>query len=190
MVRTSPEAIPGHNDSPVFGFAGFLMPAEEVRAFGTWFFQRKCELLEHELRRSGNHPAVWEKKGSSLYRAATMARYPALRSATNRLLNRIARARGRVFYAGVRKIRDSARHDSNALYSAMLREAVGRIDAFCREDCEATAGWCAHLRAPLGGGGEASRSGAPPPLWLRGLDAGCRVVHQHSAPVEQGSAEE
>ena len=34
---------PRHNDSPVFGFAGFLMPEEEVRAFGTWFFQRKCE---------------------------------------------------------------------------------------------------------------------------------------------------
>lgn len=125
---------PRHNDSPVFGFSGFLMPADEVRAFGTWFFQRKCELLQHELRRSGKHPAVWEKKGSSLYRAASIVRYPALRSATNRLLNRIARARGRVFYVGVRK-REPAQHDSNALYAAVLREAVGRIDAFCREDC-------------------------------------------------------
>ena len=26
---------PRHNDSPVFGFAGFVMPAEEVRGFGT-----------------------------------------------------------------------------------------------------------------------------------------------------------
>ena len=34
---------PRHNDSPEFGFAGFLMSAEQVRAFGTWFFQRKCE---------------------------------------------------------------------------------------------------------------------------------------------------
>ena len=25
---------PRHNDSPVFGFAGFVMPAEEVRGFG------------------------------------------------------------------------------------------------------------------------------------------------------------
>ena len=24
-----------HNDSPVFGFAGFIMPASEVRDFGT-----------------------------------------------------------------------------------------------------------------------------------------------------------
>lgn len=125
---------PRHNDSPAFGFAGFILPADDVRAFGTWFFQRKRELLEHELRRSGKHPAVWEKKGSSLYRAASVARYPALRSATNRLLNRIARGRGRVFYVGVRK-EAPARHDSNALYAAVLREAVARIDAFCREDC-------------------------------------------------------
>ena len=54
-----------HNDSPVFGFAGFVMPVSEVRAFGTWFFQRKRELLDFEIRRSGKHPAVWEKKGSS-----------------------------------------------------------------------------------------------------------------------------
>ena len=129
---------PRHNDSPVFGFAGFLMPADEVRAFGTWFFQRKCELLAAELARSGRHPAVWEKKGSSLYRAASLTRYPALRSATNRLLNRIARTGGRVFYVGVRK-QEPVRHDSNALYAEMLRESVARIDAFCGEDCEPAA---------------------------------------------------
>ena len=48
---------PRHNDSPVFGFAGFVMPAEEVRGFGTWFYQRKCELLDFEIRRSGKHAA-------------------------------------------------------------------------------------------------------------------------------------
>ena len=127
---------PRHNDSPVFGFAGFIMPASEVRGFGTWFFQRKCDLLDFEIRRSGKHPAVWEKKGSSLYRAASLTRYPALRTVTNRLFNRIGRAGGRVFYAGIRKTADPARHDANALYSAMLREAIGRIDAFCLEDCE------------------------------------------------------
>ena len=26
---------PHHNTSPVFGFAGFIMPADEVRGFGT-----------------------------------------------------------------------------------------------------------------------------------------------------------
>lgn len=31
-----------------FGLAGFVLPIEEVRGFGTWFFQRKCELLAFE----------------------------------------------------------------------------------------------------------------------------------------------
>ncbi len=48
-----------HNDSPAFGFGGLVMPASEVRAFGTRFPQRKCELLDFEIRRSGKHPAVW-----------------------------------------------------------------------------------------------------------------------------------
>ena len=57
---------PRYKDSPVFGLAGFVLPATEVRGFGTWFFQRKCEMLKFEIDRSGEHPAVWEKKGASL----------------------------------------------------------------------------------------------------------------------------
>ena len=126
---------PRHNDSPVFGFAGFLMPVEEVRAFGTRFFRRKRELLDFEIRRSGKHPAVWEKKGSNLYRVANLRRYPKLRRLTGRLLTRIERSGGHVFYTGIRKISTTESHDANALYSAMQREAIGRIDTFCREDC-------------------------------------------------------
>jgi len=74
---------PRHNDSPVFGFAGFVMPAEEVRGFGTWFYQRKCELLDDarkggvrdwESRRAGKRPGTWGKKGARLYRAANLTR--------------------------------------------------------------------------------------------------------------------
>ena len=56
---------PRYKESPVFGLAGFVLPAEAVRGFGTWFFQRKCELLAFEIARSGEHPALWEKKGAS-----------------------------------------------------------------------------------------------------------------------------
>ena len=43
---------PRHNDSPVFGFAGFVMAAEEVRGFAIWFYQRKCALLDFEATAS------------------------------------------------------------------------------------------------------------------------------------------
>ena len=125
---------PKHNSSPVFGLAGFVMPVDEVRGFGTWFFQRKCQLLGFEIKRSGKHPAVWEKKGSSLYTVENVERYPELRKLTNRLMNKIASVGGRVFYVGIRKTADPKVHDAGALYSSVLAEAIERIDAFCRDD--------------------------------------------------------
>jgi hypothetical protein len=52
-----------YNSSPVFGLAGIVLPVDQVRPFGTWFFQLKCNLLAWEIARDGAHPATWEKKG-------------------------------------------------------------------------------------------------------------------------------
>lgn len=123
-----------HNDSPVFGLAGFIMPIEQVRGFGTWFFQRKCELLDFEIKRAGEHPAVWEKKGSSLYTVRNVKRYPELRKTTFRLLNKIGSLAGRVFYFGIRKTAEPGEHDANAMYSSVLAESIRRLDLFCRAD--------------------------------------------------------
>ena len=78
---------PRYKESPVFGLAGFVLPAEAVRGFGTWFFQRKCELLAFEIERSGEYPALWEKKGASLDTLTNVTRYPELRRFTSRLFN-------------------------------------------------------------------------------------------------------
>ena len=75
ISRTDPK----YKESPVFGLAGFVLPSEEVRGFGTWFFQRKRELLAFEIERSGRHPALWEKKGASLYTVTNVTRYAELR---------------------------------------------------------------------------------------------------------------
>ena len=130
---------PRYKTSPVFGFAGLVLPVDEVRGFGTWFFQRKCELLHFELARSGKHPALWEKKGSSLYTAVNVERYPQLRMFTNRLFNQIETVGGFVLYVGVKKTAAPAEHDSNRLYTRVLLEAVKRIDQFCEVDCTPSA---------------------------------------------------
>ena len=101
---------PRHNDSPVFGLAGFVMPSEHLRGFGTWFFQRKCDLLAFEIERSSQHPALWEKKGASLYTATNVTRYVELRKLTNRLFNKIASLDGFVFYVGIKKTARPAHH--------------------------------------------------------------------------------
>ena len=126
---------PKHNDSPVFGLAGFVLPLDEVRGFATWFFKRKCELLAFEIARSGEHPAVWEKKGSSLYTVRNVATYPELRKFTSRLLNKIPKLGGFVFYAGIGKTAAVAIHKPNLLYRRILSEAIERLDDFCIEDC-------------------------------------------------------
>ena len=56
---------PRYNESPVFGLAGFVMPAAEVRGFPTtWVFQRKQEVFSDDITRSGKVPAKWEKEGA------------------------------------------------------------------------------------------------------------------------------
>jgi len=126
---------PQHNDSPVFGLAGLVIPVEEVRNFGTWFYQRKCELLKFEIDRSDMHPSVWEKKGSALYTVRNVKTYRELRNFTNRLFNKIKTLGGFAFYVGQGKHDAPDVHDANALYRHILREAIKRIDQHCAEDC-------------------------------------------------------
>ena len=125
---------PKHNDSPVFGFAGLVLPADEVRGFGTWFYQRKHELLANEIEQSDKHSALWEKKGSKFFTVSGITRYPERRRVTHRLFNKIERLGGFVFYVGIRKTFTPVRHRSNQLYEQVLLESIKRIDGFCAED--------------------------------------------------------
>jgi hypothetical protein len=84
-----------HNTSPVFGLGGFVIPVNRVRAFASWFYRLKCDLLAFEIKRSGVPAWQWEKKGASLYTTQNVLRYSELRRATTRLLNRIERSSAR-----------------------------------------------------------------------------------------------
>ena len=128
-------ADPRHNASPVFGLAGYVLPAAQVRGFGTWFFQRKCQLLDRNIRRSGKYPAQWEMKGASLFTARSVRKYPRVRGIAHRLLNKIDRQGGFVFYVGVMKTGPLDSHRPNQLYTRVLLEAIKRIDQFCALNC-------------------------------------------------------
>jgi hypothetical protein len=122
---------PKHNDHPVFGLAGLVLPAYAVRGFGTWFFKRKCELLDWELKRSGKHPAHWEKKGSALYTTVNIEKYSELRQFTNRFLNKIRQIGGFVFYVGLEKPHTEKNYVSNAVYYRILLETIKRLNEHC-----------------------------------------------------------
>lgn len=110
---------------------GMVLPYPKVRQFSTFFFQLKNRLLELELERSCEHPAKWEKKGSSLYTNKNIAKYRELRQATNRLLKQIHKINGFGLYVGVEKRRTEQGHDSKKLYHSVLREVIKRIDQEC-----------------------------------------------------------
>jgi len=120
-----------HKTSPVFGLGGLVLPYAEVRAFATWFYRLKCRLLDFEIRNSGLPAHQWEKKGSALFTSKNVLRYPELRKAAFRLMNRILRVGGTILYVGVEKRRDLAHHDSKKLYATVLREGIKRLDQFC-----------------------------------------------------------
>jgi hypothetical protein len=122
-----------HNTFPIFGFGGIIIPAEEARAFSSWFFQLKCNLLAWEIERSGVPPFRWEKKGAALYTTNNVLQYRELRQATFRLLTKIRKCGGYVFYVGLEKNALPDIHQPNNMMFAVLREAIKRLDAFCTE---------------------------------------------------------
>lgn len=122
---------PKHNTCPIFGMGGFWLPVAQVRQFSSWFYQLKCRLLDFEIRRDGAMPYIWEKKGSSLYTTQNVTRYQELRKATFRIINKISRSGGRIFYVGVKKDPPQDCHSSKRLFRSVLREAIKRIDQFC-----------------------------------------------------------
>ena len=80
---------PSFKTSPVFGLGGIALPISEVRNFSMFFYKLKIQLLDFEIKKSGEHPSKWEKKGSDLYTFKNIERYRQLRQATNRLINKI-----------------------------------------------------------------------------------------------------
>lgn len=122
---------PSHNDSPVFGLAGIVLPCTEVRGFATWFYKLKCQLLEFEINRSQMHPAKWEKKGSALYTIKNIEAYRELRIATNRIINKITRCGGFVYYFGIEKVAPIEKHKPQALYGHAINESIRRLNDYC-----------------------------------------------------------
>lgn len=119
-----------HNDSPVFGLGGIIIPLVKAREFSTWFYQRKNTLLKWEVEeweKSGNHPALFEKKGSSLYTTQNINKYKAVTQFTNRFFNALPKFGAYAFYVGVKK-NTLLSDNSDRLYEYVLREAIKRLN--------------------------------------------------------------
>jgi hypothetical protein len=119
---------PAHKTSPVFGLGGIVLPYTQVRPFATWFYKLKINLLKYEIDKSGVHPAKWEKKGSALYTTTNVSKYRELRTATNRILNKIEANHGFMFYVGLEKSSTVQNHQPDKLYRVTVKESIKRLD--------------------------------------------------------------
>ncbi|MBB3656122.1 hypothetical protein FHX15_001335 [Rhizobium sp. BK650] len=122
---------PRFNTSPVFGLGGFLLPENAIRPFATRFLKLKTALLAPEIEKSDKQAYEWEKKGSNLFTANSIVRYPHIRAAMFRLINEIRNSSGKVFYSGREKIRDTEDVRANGLYTTVFANAIRQIDAYC-----------------------------------------------------------
>ena len=116
------------NSSPVFGLGGIILPVNEVRNFSSFFYQIKAQLLGLEITKSGEHPSKWEKKGSALYTVKNVTKYTELRMATNRIISKIKRIDGFIFFTGIGKEEPSPKHKPEALYVSVLKDAIRKLD--------------------------------------------------------------
>lgn len=120
-----------HNTSPVFGLAGVLLPEQSIRPFATFFLQKKAALLREDPTRGGRPFYEWEKKGTNLFTAKSVLRYPTVRGAMFTLLNEVHRQGGHTFYYGREKFRCIEDGNPIGLYKTVLAYAIRRIDAYC-----------------------------------------------------------
>lgn len=120
-----------HNTSPVFGLAGYLMPESQIRGFGTYFIQRKKDLLSADMAKAGKLAYEWEKKGTNLFTATSIERYPKIRDSMFRMMSEIKKRKGYIFYYGREKIRDNDSLNANGLYTTVFSHAIRKIDAYC-----------------------------------------------------------
>tara|TARA_B110000211_G_scaffold232906_1_gene297746 strand:+ start:960 stop:1859 length:900 start_codon:yes stop_codon:yes gene_type:complete len=130
---------PHHNTHPVFGLGGFVLPAEKVRSFSSFFFKLKQNLFDGydipEARKKAESNgerfqlSTWEKKGSKQYSVANLKKFKTfLTRSTNRIINRITDDGGFLFYVGEAKKRGLENHDPQRVYTSSLKEIIKRLD--------------------------------------------------------------
>ena len=119
---------PKHNTSPVYGFAGFALPVEELRGFSSFFLQLKQNNLTEDIVKAQKPVYRWEKKGTNLFTKNSINKYRAVREMGFRLLGEITKRKGSVFYYGREKERGAEARNPVGLQTTVLGHAIRRMD--------------------------------------------------------------
>lgn len=134
-----PDSTAASKPRPAFGYAGFVLPVENVREFGGFFEFIKEQLLGWEIERAGAHPRRWEKKGASLLTQANYDKYgrDELIPALNRLFKKLYRLGGQVVFYGCEKEHGETPQETSTQRSThMLINSVRNLAGIAQEKDE------------------------------------------------------
>lgn len=117
------------NDHPVFGYGGYIIPAENARYFSSEFVRVKRNLFKTEIEKSDS-PAQWERKGAEYFSTGSIEKRPELVRAFLGLVRKLENNGGKIFYYGDEKPRGTMKQTnktSEAYTVEALRESINRI---------------------------------------------------------------
>lgn len=117
------------NTSPAFGYAGFIIPEQQARSFGSLFNQSKRSLFP-DVMENAPHSGRWEKKGASVFRRDTSQRFPQHLRVFDALVKQVRQVAGALFYyADEKPIGTPKQTGLNVAdrETAAMREALNRI---------------------------------------------------------------
>lgn len=123
------EGHPKYGQHPVFGYAGFILPASSARAIGAEFKRVKTSLFRTEIDKSTT-PAQWERKGSEYFTTGSIRARPEQIRAFSGLLRQLGTLGGQLFYYGDEKKRGTLKQTGRTAHDIMhdaLRETINRI---------------------------------------------------------------
>ena len=117
---------------PCFGYAGYILPADNIRKLGSHFKYVKEKLLAWEIEQSKIPRDQWEKKGSALLTTNNISQYgDEIIPALNRIYSKLGKLDGEIFFYGQQKplgppseTKESSQdRESHCLIQAMARLA-------------------------------------------------------------------
>lgn len=124
------------NTSPAFGYAGFVVPAENARSFGAEFTHVKRTLFRAEID-AADDAGKWERKGADIFRPDTPTKYGYQIRAFNGLVKKLRVHGGRVFYyADEKRVGTAAQVgiDPADRESAAMKETLNRVCRFAETE--------------------------------------------------------